>query len=79
MNEGTPLGVKSTISHKASVLYKGPNRGLYLYLLHLIYVYTRICAYRRAYTLEIFNTVNFTLEQAMKVQRGVEIIAVPFL
>jgi hypothetical protein len=27
MNEGTPLGVKSTISHKASVLNKAPQRN----------------------------------------------------
>jgi hypothetical protein len=33
MNEGTHLGVKGTISHKASVPYTTPNCGLYLYLL----------------------------------------------
>jgi hypothetical protein len=32
MNEGTPLGVKGTISHKVSVPYTTPNCGLYLYL-----------------------------------------------
>jgi hypothetical protein len=30
MNEGTPLGVKSTISHKASVLNKAPQRNFTL-------------------------------------------------
>jgi hypothetical protein len=30
MNEGTPLGVKSTISHRLHCC-KGPNRGLYLF------------------------------------------------
>jgi hypothetical protein len=32
MNEGTPLGVKGTISHMASVPYTTPNCDLYLYL-----------------------------------------------
>jgi hypothetical protein len=36
MNDGTPLGVKGTISHKASVSYTTPNCGLYLYLFNFI-------------------------------------------
>jgi hypothetical protein len=55
MNEGTPLGVKGTISHKAVVPYTTPNCGLYLTLPYRLYGQLRHFAERTSRNVHFFK------------------------